>query len=134
MSRKAPLHVRAVGLAALSWGVAGAYGYLAALGADGALPQAPDWGEILRGWGVWAGLIGTGLILFLCRLSVPVLALSLFGFMGDLLWRLFGSGAGFSSDRGVISFGFALVSLAISIALLDYAMSLNRGGYFENAS
>jgi hypothetical protein len=128
------MHVRVVGGLALLWGVAAAYGYLAALGADGPLPRAPFWGEIMRGWGVWAGLIGAGLILFLCRLSLPVLAISLAGYMGDLFWRLFGNGAGFPSDRGALSFGFAIASLAISMALLDYALSLNRGGHFENAS
>ncbi len=133
-SGSTPRHVWLVGGLALLWGLVSIFAYLGSMRGIGEISGVAAWEENFRGWGIWAGLIGAGLMLARCRLSVPVLGVSFASALADFIWRLAGGAVTFSGSSGTLSFGFAVAGLAISATLLDYAVSLSRNGHFETSS
>lgn len=133
-SGSTPRHVWFVGGLALLWGAVSIFAYLGSVRGSGEISGVAAWEENFRGWGMWAGLIGAGLMLARCRLSVPVLGASLVSVLADFIWRLAGGAVPFSGSSDALSFGFAVAGLAISAALLDYVVSLSGRGHFETSS
>ena len=132
-AKQTPWHLWAVGIVSLIWNAIGGYDYimtrtknmdyLEPMGFDDAamayIDGFPLWANIAWGLGVWGAIAGSILLLLKSRHAVIAFALSLAGaFLSNLYPRISEPPAAMQGTGATI---FALVILAIAIALLWYA-------------
>ncbi len=145
-SRKTPIHLWIVGIAATAWNLIGPTDYLMTrlrqdswieMGMPGVDPQIvyryidsmPIWSHIGWGLGVWAGLIGSLLLLARNRYAVHVFAWSLVGVAMSIGWQLLaGPDMPPEMTKGAASQVMPYVIIVIAVALFLYARAMRIKG------
>ena len=141
VAARTPAHLWIVGLVATLWNGFGCYNYLMTrmrntahiekmTGGDANamlawVDQFPVWAQFGWGLGVWAGLLGSVLLLARSRHAAWVLALSLLGVMLVMGYQL-----GLAPPQpGATGFDpIPLVVIVIAVGLLLYARTMQRRG------
>ena len=141
---KTPAHVPIVGVLSLLWNSYGAYDYaMTQLKGDAYMQAAgmnavqiayvhtlPVWNTAAWAMGVWAGVLGSILLLARSRFAVWAFAASLAGLVASLIHTYVVDQAA-SRAAGAQAPGFSAMLLAVCIGLLFYAARVTRAGHLR---
>ena len=144
VSRRAPVHLWIIGVLALLWNGFGSYDYLMtrmrntdylASMMPNVDPNAtlawidsfPMWAQFGWGLGVWAGLIGSLLLLIRSRWAVWALGLSLVGALLGLGYQIFAA-APLPGAEGAMFEVMPYVIILVAAALFLYSRAMEKKG------
>ena len=141
---RAPVHLWIIGVLALLWSAIGCYDYLMTRMRNtdylaSMMPEVdpnamlawvdafPIWAQFGWGLGVWAGLVGSLLLLMRNRWAVLALGLSLVGAVLGLGYQIVAAPPVPGATGGMMEI-MPYVIIAIAIALFLYARSMRQKG------
>ena len=144
VQRRTPVHLWIVGVLALLWNAIGCYDYLMTRMRNtdyfqSMMPNVdphamlawidafPIWAQFGWGLGVWAGLLGSLLLLLRNRWAVLVLGLSLVGAILGLGYQIVAAPP-MPGDIGPLADAMPFVIIVIAAALVLYAQAMRRRG------
>lgn len=141
---RAPVHLWIIGLLSLLWSAIGCYDYLMTRMRNtdylaSMMPEVdpnamlawvdgfPIWAQFGWGLGVWAGLVGSLLLLMRNRWAVLAFGLSLFGAVLGLGYQIVGAPPMPGAPGGMMD-AMPYVIIAIAVALFLYARAMRQKG------